>query len=84
VMSAVKTFRAVLPYFRGLLQRYGFIKNKTQSKTVLNVWGVLTRNAKLWAGIGRGKRPLEMRLAELTTAELNTLRQRVEHATQKA
>jgi hypothetical protein len=86
-MSTVTTFKAPLPYFRGLLQCYGFITKKARSLEVLQVWGDLTRDAKLWRGIGKGKLPLEMRLAELTTAELNTLRQRVtkerqEHAKQ--
>jgi hypothetical protein len=76
-MSAIKTFKAPLAYFRGLLQRYGFIKKRALSMTVLNVWGDLTRDVKLWGGIRRGRLPLEMRLAELTTAELTSLRQRV-------
>jgi hypothetical protein len=76
-MSTVKTFRAKLPYFRALLQRYQFSTKKARSLEVLQVWGDLTRDAKLWRGIRRGRLPLEIRLAELTTAELNTLRQRV-------
>jgi hypothetical protein len=75
-MSGANTFKAPLSYFRGLLHRYGFITKKARSMEVLSVWGGLTRDAKLWRGVGRGKLPLEMRLAELTTAEIFTLRQR--------
>jgi hypothetical protein len=83
-MTIDKKFRAALPYFRGLLQQHQFIAKKARSLTVLKVWGALTRNAKLWRGIGRGRLPLEMRLAELTTAELNTLRVRVKREAERA
>ena len=76
-MSTATTFKARLPYFRGLLQQYQLISKKARSLTVLKVWGDLTRDAQLWRSIGRGRLPLEMRLAELTTAELSALRKKV-------
>ena len=83
-MTIDKKFRAALPCFRGLLQQYQFITEKARSLEVLKVWGDLTRNAKMWRGIGRGKLPLEMRLAELTAAELNMLRVRVKREAERA